>query len=171
MSKIITSYLLWGWFIRSSLQHRVSWVGIRWIIDFFFFVFKVLHLHWGAPSCLSTVHVMTSVHQWAHSMFMFLTGSPPCLTQDDSDHQFFLFFFKHLHHSDTSCSSVQIWFQMCAPHTGAMILSTNPRKTANPLICKEIISFLRVTDTLNASSIFSWEITFKMPVVLVLTYF
>lgn len=65
----------------------------------------------------------------------------------------------------------QIWFQMCAPHTGAMILSTNPRKTANPLICKEIISFLRVTDTLNTSSIFSWEITFKMPVVLVLTYF
>lgn len=40
MSKIITSYLLWGWFIRSSLQHRVSWVGIRWIIDFFFFCFQ-----------------------------------------------------------------------------------------------------------------------------------
>lgn len=80
MSKIITFYPLWRWFISSSLQHQVSWVEIRWrIIDFF----KVLHLHWGAPSCQSTVHVMTSVQHWAHSMFMFLTGSPPCLTHDE----------------------------------------------------------------------------------------
>lgn len=34
----------------------------------------------GAPSCQFTVHAMTPAHQWAHSMFMFLTVSPPRLT-------------------------------------------------------------------------------------------
>lgn len=120
-SKNISRYPLWRWFFRSSLQHRVSWVGIRWrIIDVF--VFKVLHLHWGAPSCQSTVHDISRPVSLFHvhvSNRFSTTCDTRCLIQII---HFFLFFFKNLH-SDTSCSSVQIWFQMFVPNTVTEIIN------------------------------------------------